>query len=177
MTAMTDATDPVEARRTRLVAGIAGVRSRADGISLERMLLIAGSVLMPTGLILILLGWYGAARTSYDFQQVPYLISGGILGAAMTVAGGFLYFGYWLTRVVRESQRQRAELTRLVEVLTAQSGPPAVAGLSGLVATATGSLVHRVDCALVRDKPGLRSVNADAPGLRPCKVCQPFEVG
>jgi hypothetical protein len=171
---MTSVSDPAEVRRARLGLGVARVRARAGGVDVEKLLQIAGSVLLPTGLIVILLGWYGAARTSYDFQQVPYLISGGILGAAMVVAGGFLYFGYWLTKLVHENQRQRAELGRLIEVLEAKLSLPSATAAGGLVATATGSLVHRADCALVKDKPGLRSVQAGQRGLRPCQVCQPF---
>jgi hypothetical protein len=180
MTAVTDTTPTVDARHARLVSGMAGVKSRSAGVNVEKVLQIAGSILLPTGLVVIVLGWYGASRTSYDFQQIPYLISGGLLGAAMTVAGGFLYFGYWLTRLVHENQRQRAELGRVLalldERLSTTPGSSAPAGTAALVSTATGSLVHRADCALVRGKAGVRAVSAsEASTLKPCKVCQPFE--
>jgi hypothetical protein len=176
VTSIADASDPAEARRARLAEGVAGVRARSGGIDLEKALQIDGSILIPTGLIVIILGWYGASHTSYDFQQVPYLISGGILGAAMTVAGGFLYFGYWLTKLVHESQRQRAELGRMIALLDARLSGSTTGNAGELVATATGSLVHRSDCSLVAGKSGLRRVRPDEAGLRPCKVCQPFEV-
>lgn len=212
--------DRAGARQARLAASVAGLRRRSTGgVELERVLLIAGSVLLPSGLIVILLGWFGASHTSYSFEQTPYLISGGVLGAAMTVAGGFLYFGYWLTRLVHESRRQRIELSELLTRLdnrmatleavatgtlpgagrpgghagTAESGSPSTgasllpAGVGGgtpadgdgrgLVATQTGTLVHRPDCALVAGRPGLRPVDPAETGLKACKVCQPFGAG
>ena len=68
-------------------------------------MLLIGAGLMPLGVLVILLGWYGAAHTPYVFEQVPYLISGGVLGLALVVAGGLLYFGYLLTRLAIEQRR------------------------------------------------------------------------
>lgn len=187
--------DRAGARQARLAASVARLRRRSSGIETDRLLLAAGSILLPSGLIVVLLGWYGASHTSYDFEQTPYLISGGMLGAAMTVAGGFLYFGYWLTRLVHEGRRQRIELSELLVrldnrmavleaaatgTLPTRSGRPANGSApgSGLVATPTGTLVHRADCPLVAGKSGLRQVSAEDPsraGRRGCKVCQPFD--
>jgi hypothetical protein len=187
------AADRAGARQARLAASVARLRRRSSGIEIDRVLLVAGSILLPSGLIVVLLGWYGASHTSYDFEQTPYLISGGMLGAAMTVAGGFLYFGYWLTRLVNEGRRQRIELSELLVRLdnrmavleAAATGTlPSSAGRavngsapgSALVATPTGTLVHRADCPLVAGKSDLRPVDdAAAAGQRGCKVCQPFE--
>ncbi len=157
----------VSDRQERLALGVSGIRRRAAGVDVEKLLQVAGSVLLPTGLIVILLGWYGASHTSYDFEQVPYLISGGILGAAMTVAGGFLYFGYWIARLVHENQRQREDLARIIALLSV----PAAGVTPALVATMTGTLVHRADCRLVQGK----NVRAAPPELAPCRVCNPLE--
>jgi hypothetical protein len=70
---------------------------------------LAGAFLMPLGLIAIGLGWYGAAHTPYSFEQVSYVISGGLLGLALTTLGGFLFFGSWLARIAHQ-QRQQTEL-------------------------------------------------------------------
>lgn len=187
------AADRAGARQARLAASVARLRRRSSGIDIDRVLLIAGSILLPSGLIVVLLGWYGASHTSYDFEQTPYLISGGLLGAAMTVAGGFLYFGYWLTRLVNEGRRQRIELSELLVRLdnrmavleaaaTGTLARPAGRAANGsapgsaLVATSTGSLVHRADCPLVAGKDGLRPVDAgNGAAQRGCKVCQPFD--
>jgi hypothetical protein len=168
------------ARLMRLREGVRGLgRSRDMGQRLERGLLIAGSVLLPLGVILILMGWYGAAHTPWLFEQVPYALSGGILGLGLIFVGGFLYFGYWLTRVVKENRRQTdllvdalARLEGLMGVGGDGQGSPAGNGM--LVATATGSMLHRPDCPVVAGREGLRRVRADAKGFEPCKICEPL---
>src|SRR5690349_8020089 len=76
---------------------------------LHLVLFVAGAVLLPAGLIVIGLGWYGVAHTPYLYNQNAYIVSGGILGLGITFVGGFLYFGSWLARVAadqKEAQRQ-----------------------------------------------------------------------
>ena len=46
----------------------------------EHTLMLICGIIAPLGLVLVLVGWYGAARTPNLFEQVPYMISGGILG-------------------------------------------------------------------------------------------------
>jgi methylphosphotriester-DNA--protein-cysteine methyltransferase len=41
------------------------------------------------------------------------------------------------------------------------------------VATATGSMLHRPDCPVVANRPGVRKVKAGTPGFEPCKICEP----
>jgi hypothetical protein len=174
--------DRAGARQARLAEAVARIRRR-QGLDLERALHWVGSILLPTGVVIILLGWYGASHTSYEFEQVPYLISGGILGAAVSVVGGFLYFGYWISRVVDEGRRERRDLVELlgrldsrlatIEAASRVQDGPSTNG-TRLVATPTGTLVHRPDCSLVAGKQGLREVDASQPGLKPCKVCEPF---
>lgn len=101
-------------RFSQLREAVSGMRTKAASGDIERYLLIAGGILMPLGLVLIFFGWQGASNTPYTFEQTPYLISGGLLGLGFMVAGGFLYFGYWLTRMVQE---QRASADRLAEAL------------------------------------------------------------
>jgi hypothetical protein len=45
-----------------------------------------------------------------------------------------------------------------------------------LVATMTGTMLHRPDCTVVsgRKKSELRAVAADDPKLKPCKICDPL---
>src|SRR3954465_2782200 len=56
------------------------VRRRGQLVVTERWLVIAGGIMMPLGLVFALLGWYGAAHTTRLFEQLPYLLSGGIIG-------------------------------------------------------------------------------------------------
>lgn len=183
--------DAVSGRVRRLSESVSKLRrSRTGPVQLDRWLLIVGGVALPLGLVLILLGWFGAAHTGRLFEQIPYMISGGLLGLALVVGGGFCYFAYWLTRLVYEGRQQNEALlnalarieARLDAPVDGQPGSPSAngrpaAGLGAtgrLVATATGSMIHRPDCAVVADKDGLRDVSPDEPGLQPCRICQPL---
>jgi hypothetical protein len=145
-------------------------------------MLIVGGVLMPLGLLLIILGWVGASRTPLPFEQTPYLISGGILGLALVVAGGFTYFAYWQTLRVRESREQTEAVTAALGRLEAllASGASTVAGTSagvtaGYVATPNGSIFHRPDCTVVAARTDLTSVNPQRTKLEPCRICTPLD--
>jgi len=178
-TSETESADRSEQRLGRLREGVRGL-GRGRGLSLDRVLLIAGGVLLPLGVILIIVGWYGASHTPWLFEQIPYAVSGGLLGGALVVVGGFLYFGYWLTRIVQESRRQSELLVSVLERLQAGGAPSGGNGASGggggsgLVATATGTMVHRPDCPVVAGKEGLRKVRAGTKGFEPCKICNPL---
>ena len=57
----------------------------------------------PLGLVIIVLGWHAASHSAYLFQEIPYLISGGLLGVALVAGGGFLFFrgrGWFLRMMV-----------------------------------------------------------------------------
>lgn len=106
-------------RQARLTAGIAAVRLRGS-LSLERVLLIAGSVLIPLGVLLILLGWWGVSHSTLQVEQNSYLVSGGLLGLALVITGGFFYFGYWLTRQVQEARRHSERLVTALSAIEAR---------------------------------------------------------
>src|SRR3954453_14526205 len=94
--------------------------------TLQLVLFAAGAILMPLGLIAIFLGWYGVAHAKYQYDQLPYVVSGGLLGLALVFLGGFLYFGAWLARIgteQRESSRQVADaVLELVDLIGRQHG-------------------------------------------------------
>ena len=151
--------------------------SRADSV-----LAIVAAVLLPLGVIVILLGWYGASHTPYLFEQVPYLISGGLVGLSLVLAGGLLYFGSWVARAAASQQAASDELTDLMreirdELVTRPgAGAPTQRTPSGakpFVATATGSMLHRPECSVVVGRRGLRQVD-ESSGLEPCGLCDPL---
>ncbi|HEY3810496.1 MAG TPA: hypothetical protein VGL49_03595 [Acidimicrobiales bacterium] len=100
--------DAIPARHRALMDGAAGIRVRRPSLPIDRILLATASILTPLGVVLIILAWYGAAHTPKVYEQIDYLISGGVLGATLTILGGFMYFGYWLTRQLQESRRENA---------------------------------------------------------------------
>jgi hypothetical protein len=159
-----------------------GGRTVAPEDRLPVFLLVAGAICMPLGLIVVLLGWWGAAHTPFGFEQTPYLISGGILGLALVVAGGFVYFAYWQTLRVRESREQTEAVTDALARLEAllASGATTTGGTSagvtaGFVATPSGSIYHRPDCTVVAGRTDLAPVNPARTKLEPCRICNPAE--
>jgi hypothetical protein len=182
-------------QQARLADGLARLRRRTKLVATERWLLVAGSVMVPLGAILVILGWFGASHTGRLFEQIPYMISGGLFGLVLVIAGSFSYFGYWLARLVSDERQQNHQLLEALERIevhlangstaptTQASAAPARAPSSStrpeFVATLTGSLYHRPDCLVVADRSAddLRSVRAGARGRSPCRICLPAEEG
>lgn len=168
---------PASARLTEAIGAlrIQSVRARIN----ERTLLYAGAGLGVLGLVVVLLGWYGAANTINLQEQVPYLISGGLFGLGLVFLGGFAYFAYWVTTLVQEQRRQTDLLLDALAALrpaeAAQVATAAAAAPAGtsLVATAKGTMAHRPDCTVVASKRGLRRVTP-RDNLEPCKLCTPY---
>ena len=171
----TDIPPDVMADQERLAAGLRRVRRVTSTVATERWLAIAGGVLMPLGVLLVIVGWYGAAHTTRVFEQIPYLTSGGMLGIALAGIGAALYFGYWLTRLVGHAREIVDSLARIERRLDGVAAGEAVDDDVRLVATKGGALFHRADCSVVAGRPQaeLRSVSVPAKGLSPCKLCNP----
>ena len=184
-TAGRSSADPhAEGRRLQRLAD--GVQSLRTGGRLnlgERTLMVLGGILAPLGLVLVLVGWNGAAHTPNLFEQIPYAISGGLFGLGLVFLGAFCYFAHWMTELVKEHRSQSAAIVeaigRLEEVMRSSTAT-AVAATSGvngqaLVATERGTMAHRPECVVVAGKGDLRAVSA-ADGLTPCKLCEPYGV-
>jgi hypothetical protein len=164
--------------------GVAPLRNNPAQV-LHTVLFVAGAVLLPAGLIVIGLGWYGVAHTPYVYNQNSYIVSGGLLGLGITFVGGFLYFGSWLARVAadqKEAQRQLSDTLLLLadavshnNVVAAGAGRPAARPRDPgavLVVAGAGTTVHRADCELVAGRDDLRPAGPDAPSLTRCRLCQ-----
>ena len=111
--------DPAGERAARFSEGVRKLRvGRASIVLSERILLVLGGVLAPLGLLVVLLGWWGASHTAYEFEQLPYVISGGLLGLGLVFIGCFFYFAHWLTQLVKEHRQQSAAILAALERLT-----------------------------------------------------------
>ena len=152
--------------------------------------LVLGATISVAGGVIVLLGWYGAAHTTVLQYQIPYLISGGMLGAALIVLGGIYYFAHFLSR-------QQSRLEQLL-VQAIYAGDPELASISELDAeppgaptpgaqrvldegwaaeqvvwVESGSSFHRPDCQMVRGKTTKRGTEREAEraGLTSCRIC------
>ena len=162
----------------------------------------AGSVLVPLGVVVILISWYGAAHASVVQQQIPYLVSGSFVGLGMMIVGGLLYWAHWLYRIYDQADLHHTERMardqQLVDLMEAALAGPRAGGLpagprtpvaaagaavptagaerAGLVATASGTNVHRADCPVALRHPnGLQRLTPEQAAERTaCRICQPF---
>lgn len=158
----------------RSTSGAAPIRS--SSALLQVVLMWAGAILMPLGIVVILLGYYGVANSVYDFEREAYQVSGGFLGLGLTFLGGFLYFGAWLARIASDNQEASRRLADTLLVLADVTARAATVDARGVdtaalpVTTRDGSTVHRRDCALVAHRDDLVPAG-DRPGLSRCRVC------
>jgi hypothetical protein len=72
----------------------------------DRAMAIGAAVL--AGLVL-LIGYFGVASTSYPAEQIPYVVSGGITGILLMGAAATL----WLSADMRDEWRKLDELAEL----------------------------------------------------------------
>jgi hypothetical protein len=194
-----DPSDPPDPARSKLGRG-RGRRlpARPDGVDggsfdlRNSWQVVAGSILIPLGLVFILIAWYGAAHARVVQQQIPYLVSGAFIGLGCMVVGGLLYWGHWLYRIYDQAElhheEQQKVLEELLRALTGRpspvSGPASEDAASpattaspstGYFATASGTVYHQAGCAVIAHHPDdLRVLGPQGlSGLRPCQICNP----
>jgi hypothetical protein len=139
------------------------------------------------GLLLVFLGWNGAASYDNVSAQIPYVVSGGLGGLALVVIGAGLM-------VAQSNRADRAALQSTLDELreavdrmaagAAGATSGALSWTSGVAASSGGSpevvagpsAYHRADCKLVQGQSGvtvMTIVTAEARGLSACRICAP----
>jgi len=157
---------------------------------------LVGWILALLGAVALFLGWWGVSGQALTAKQLPYLISGGLVGIALIVlAAVFLATEDWRRQMKRLDALEHKidELHHLLttDVPIAPGTPPATApapraaarsnpavSVVGPVTLAlpTGTVYHRAGCALIAGKAAAAPVDAAAVaerGLAPCRVCDP----
>jgi hypothetical protein len=139
---------------------------------------VLGTLLIAGGLVAIVIGWIGASGTVYVGLQIPYLLSGGLLGLALVVLGSALMIVHVLARQARLTRRLLAYVefgvglgqARETDDGSSPAGPGTV-----LVVEGGARWYHRPGCLLVQGKSTERmSIEAAlARTLNPCRVCDP----
>lgn len=154
-----------------------------------------GYILIALGAILLLAGYLGVSREVIVARQIPYIVSGGLLGLAAITLGGRLLLIQDLRRDSGRLDRLEKAILELHQVLLYRPDAPSPA-LAAQTASTTanpngvqpskltvlpgGESFHRPDCPVVGDKPAGRSVTletAQRKGLRACPLCQPLHAG
>jgi hypothetical protein len=145
---------------------------------------VAGSILIPLGVVFILLAWYGAAHARVEQQQIPYMVSGSFAGLGCMVVGGLLYWGHWLYRMYDQAalhhEEQQQLMVELLKAIAAGSAATTTAAAGTAIeptylATTSGTVYHRVDCPVIAHHVNeTRTVTTSSLGaLRPCQICSP----
>ena len=155
-------------------------RPRADAATFlrsnARILLALG--LLALGVVLVLLGWYGAANTNILTEQIPYLISGGLLGMALIIVAGIVGSSASLSRENREMHRDLTNVIGTSSVGTLRSVPSAARRApsdGGVYLVPGGHSYHQQGCPIIEGKHSteLPLDEAIAAGYTTCKLCGP----
>jgi hypothetical protein len=85
---------------------------------------LSAAILAGLGLLTLLLGYVGISGTVYPAEQLPYMISGGILGLFFLGAAGVLYISADMRDEWRKLDSIDAALKELVGTTTLESDEP-----------------------------------------------------
>ena len=149
-----------------------------------------GLLIIALGLLAIGIGWNGMAGgggqvngVSVLQAQLPWLVSGGILGLALVVFGAAMM-------IVHNARTDRARLEAKLDEVVATLGrtassavpypaAPATSAVPAGVFLAGASSYHHPDCRLVQgrdDAQAVTTAQAAEQSLRACRVCKPADV-
>jgi len=123
----------------------------------------AGWLVVAVGVGMDVVGWYQISGQPTEAQQLPYLASATIPGAALIVAGAVLI-------AVRRRAEESGSRGGIAVVRTSRR--------DGLWAVPDGSYLHRGDCPLLDGKAEAFEVSRDAgesgsAPARACPICEP----
>jgi hypothetical protein len=161
----------------------------------------AGWVLVAVGVLAIILGYWGVANHALVAKQLPYLVSGAVLGIGLIILGIFYLATEELRRDSGRLDRLEGLVSELHAVLLARpdapdAPDPSVAGPASravithngrtngadpdrLVALPVGQRYHRTGCRMVAGKPDVSDVTPREirrRRLRPCAMCEAPEL-
>jgi hypothetical protein len=112
-----DGPTPVPTRLQRLAASVEKSRRNRSDRDVRKLMSVVGMVAVGAGFVVIVSGGDGAAHSPYLYQEIPYVISGGLLGLALVIAGGVLIRSAWSLRQVEEERRNAVAIVRAVDRL------------------------------------------------------------
>ena len=78
---------------------------------------VGAGIALAGGMLCLLLGWLGVSDTEYVTKQIPYIISGGLVGIFLLGVGTML----WLSADMRDEWRELRGLRVLMREHVAQN--------------------------------------------------------
>ena len=182
-----DFTSPTHAKKRRFSLPRLGAAGFGGGF---------GLLVIAVGLLVIGLGWNGMAGGGGEVNgvpnlnaQLPWLVSGGILGLALVVFGAAMIVVH---NARTDRARLEAKLDELVQAVsrgatTTATPYPSAAPASKATVTAAApagmfiagaSAYHDPSCRLVQGRDDVSYITAgeaEVQDLKPCRVCKPAE--
>ena len=115
-------TESTHDRASALESDVQNIHVPEPTADREALLLRAGAAITAIGVALIGAAWYRASGTPYVADQIPMLISGGVLGLAFVLIGAGLWVRFSLARLLRvwlarDLLEQQVQTDRIVEAL------------------------------------------------------------
>jgi hypothetical protein len=111
-------------RRARFRDAVVRLSERAQSAELVRLLLFPGALFMIGGFAFMFMGWYGASHTARSIEQIPYLISGGIVGLGLVMVGSLLLSSaIWMTMLQRHTKEQDEKHQRELDEMRDELAP------------------------------------------------------
>ena len=80
---------------------------------------ISAGLLVLTGALALVLGWFGVSGTPLPSEQIPYVVSGGLVGIALIGLGSTL----WLSADLRDEWRKLETLEQTLREVAAPRAP------------------------------------------------------
>jgi hypothetical protein len=139
--------------------------------------MLATLALLGAGVVFVVLGWYGAAHTNILTEQIPYLISGGLLGMGLIIVAGVMVAG---ASQERSTDELRREIARAFAAMGSRAPDPGVRADTfssnghQVFVVPGGRSYHVAGCPILEGKEGVKELQpaqASASGYAACKLC------
>ena len=143
----------------------------------ENARLLVTFALLGAGIVFVILGWYGAAHTNILTEQIPYLISGGLLGLGLIIVAGVLAAGAVQERSNDDLRREIAQALAAMGSRAPDRGVRTDAYSSNghhVFVVPGGRSFHQPGCPILEGKEGvqeLEAAQAESSGYAACKLC------
>lgn len=124
------------------------------------------------GAVALFLGWWGVSGTPLPGKQIPYLVSGGLVGVALLVLAAAAFATQDVRSQLAALQAVEQRVEELYRLLTEET----VTSDEQRVAVPGGKTFHRASCRLAQGRDGVKAVSEAQlrrRGLTPCRLCDP----
>ena len=154
-------------------------RRRVDwrAIARDNARLLIAVALLGAGIVFVILGWYGAAHTNILTEQIPYLISGGLLGMGLIIVAGVMASG---ASQERSNDDLRRDIAQALAAMSSRAPDPGVRADAfsqngrHVFVIPGGRSYHVAGCPILEGKEGVKELQpaeASSSGYAACKLC------